>query len=418
MTKHTLNSEAATNRMTTEDFERSSNPKTADLSALKINRPREKRRKSRKWLKVIPWILIPALIVTGYFILKEKLTQGTRVDTTTVRLVEGSSAKALLSASGYVVAQRYSSVASKATGRVVELRVGEGDKVIKGELIARVESDDVQASLDLSRANLAYAIADSIESAALYSRNLKLFQAGTNVTDELMDTYTARQMRSNATVLARRASLRSAEINLDNTNIRAPFDGTVIRKIAEIGDIVAPFASSASSAGAVVTLADMGSLEVEADVSESNIQKVKVNMPCEIVLDAYPDVRYEGYVKNIVPTARRASATIMNRIAFNELDSLIYPEMSARVYFMNPDKELLRIEEPSFIGVSKNAIVEKEDESYVFIVNGNAVEKRSIETGKTVGKTVEVLSGLEVDDEVVLTPPRSLEDGDKIKLPD
>ena len=298
---------------------------------------------------------------------------------------------------------------------MVYLAVGEGDKVIKGQLIARIESDDVEASLQLAEANLKYAIADSIDAATQYNRNLRLREAGT-ITEETLETYETMVLRAIATVEARRASLKTAQINIDNTNITAPFDGTVITKIAEIGDIVAPFASSASSAGAVVVLADMSSLEVEADVSESNIQKVKIDQPCEIVLDAYPDVRYTGRVQNIIPTANRASATIMTRISFDKLDSLLIPEMSARVYFMDPENKEITVEEPSFIGVSQNAVLTEDDHSYVFVVDGEYVKKHKIETGKSVGNTVEVLDGLEPGDEVVLTPPSTLHDGDKIKV--
>ena len=415
MQNKTSNSRIADHIMESKDSRENSNPKTADLSALKINRQQEERIKRRKWPKYIPWILIPAILVVGYFILLNKLKTGATVDTTKVRLVKGASAQATLSASGYVVAQRSSAIASKATGRVVYLAVGEGDEVKEGQLIARIESDDVRANLQMSQANLKYAVADSIDAASQYNRNLKLREAGT-ITEEVMETYETMLLKAIATVEARRASLRTAQIDVDNTNITAPFDGTVITKIAEIGDIVAPFASSASSAGAVVVLADMSSLEVEADVSESNIQKVKIDQPCEIVLDAYPDVRYTGKVQNIIPTANRASATIMTRIAFDKLDSLLIPEMSARVYFMDPENREITVDEPSYTGVSQNAVVKQDDNSYVFLVNGEYVEKRKIETGKTVGNTIEILSGLEAGDEVVLTPPSTLKDGDKIKV--
>ena len=411
--KHEI-SNSSTNRLKM-DSEEKHNPRTADLSALKIDRQREERIKTRKWTKAIPWILVIAVLVVGYFIALDRLKQGKSVDTTKVRLIKGASAQATLSASGYVVAQRQSNVASKATGRLVFLSVGEGDKVLEGDIIARVESDDVRASLALAEANLDIALADSVDAASNFRRNQQLYN--NNLIDEAeFESYQAMYAKANATVQARRASVRSAEISVDNTIIRAPFNGTVINKLAEIGDIVAPMASSASAAGAVVALADMASLEVEADVSEANIQKVSVAQPCEIVLDAYPEVRYTGYVKNIVPTANRASATIMSRIAFNRLDSLIYPEMSARVYFMNPDEKPVEVEEPSYLGLSLNAVMEDDRGSYVFYVEGNTARKKYIETGKTIGRTIEILGGLEDGDEVVLTPPSSLEDGDKIEL--
>jgi HlyD family secretion protein len=396
----------------------STNPKTADLTALRINRTREEKIKRRRWPKFIPWILLVGILVVAYFIAKDRLAQGISVNATAVRVIKGASAKATLSASGYVVAQRQSAVASKGTGRLVYLAVEEGDEVTEGQLIAQVESDDVRANLELAIANLDYAVADSADAALQLIRKQKLFETKAN-TEEELETYQARLNKAIATVRARRAQVRSAQISVENTNITAPFTGKVIAKTAEIGDIVAPMASSASSRGAVVVLADMGSLEVEADVSEANIQKVKENQPCEISLDAYPEVRYSGYVKNIVPTANRASATIMTRIAFNELDSLIYPEMSARIYFMSPDEQPLEVEEPSFIGVSKTAVLEEEDgQSYVFLIKGDFVERRDIKIGKTVNRTVEILEGLEDGDEVVLTPPSSLKDGDKIKISD
>ncbi|NIP42547.1 MAG: efflux RND transporter periplasmic adaptor subunit [candidate division Zixibacteria bacterium] len=417
MSRETTRSRIKDYRMDEKENNQTNNPETADLSALRINRLKEERIKRRRWPKFIPWILVVAAMVIGYFIVLDRIKQGKPVDTTTVRLVKGASAQATLSASGYVVAQRQSAVASKGTGRLEYMAVEEGDRVEKGEVIARIENDDVRASLDLARANLSYAIADSAEAAARHELNRKLYEAGSRTEEELL-TYKARMEMAAATVEARRAQVRSAEINLENTFVTAPFTGKVITKIAEIGDIVAPMASSASSRGAVVVLADMSSLEVEADVSESNIQKVNVGQPCEIVLDAYPEVRYRGSVKNIVPTADRASATIMTRIAFNQLDSLIYPEMSARIYFMSPDEEPLEVEEPSFVGVSQNAIMEEDGEQYVFLVKGDIVEKKAIKTGKTVGRTVEILEGLEEGDEVVLTPPSSLQEGDKIEVGD
>ncbi|HDS01828.1 MAG TPA: efflux RND transporter periplasmic adaptor subunit [candidate division Zixibacteria bacterium] len=417
MSRETTRSRIKEYRMDEKENNQTNNPETADLSALRINRLKEERIKRRRWPKFIPWILVVAAMVIGYFIVLDRIKQGKKVDTTNVRLVKGASAQATLSASGYVVAQRQSAVASKATGRLEYMAVEEGDLVEEGQIIARIENADVRAMLDLARANLKYARADSADAAAKYELNLKLFQAGSG-TEEELQTYKARLDMAAATVEARRAQLRNAEIDLENTFVTAPFTGKVITKMAEIGDIVAPMASSASSRGAVVVLADMSSLEVEADVSESNIQKVNVGQPCEIVLDAYPEVRYRGSVKNIVPTANRASATIMTRIAFNQLDSLIYPEMSARIYFMSPDEKPLEVEEPSFLGVSQNAVIEEDGEKYVYLVKGNVVEKKTVETGKTVGRTVEILAGLEEGDEVVLTPPSSLKDGDKIEVGD
>jgi len=160
MGKQVFDSRLKEKMMDSNENNDSTNPKTADLSALRINRTREEKIKRRRWPKFIPWILIVAVLVVAYFVVKDRLAQGISVNTTSVRVIKGVSAKATLSASGYVVAQRQSAVASKGTGRLVYLAVEEGDEVMEGQLIARIESEDVRAGLALAVANLDYAIAD------------------------------------------------------------------------------------------------------------------------------------------------------------------------------------------------------------------------------------------------------------------
>ena len=254
-----------------------------DLSSLRIDKSQRisDRPRSKVWRYLL--IVVLAIIVVGaYFWFKNDITPATKVKTATVRVIGGSEAEAALVATGYVVAQRKAEVASKATGRLEYLGFEEGDIVKSGEVIARIDNEDIKAALDLAKANLLYAEADSLNAGRQYRRQTTLFESGSIRETELESAETAYKL-SLASIAAAAASVKAAEVNLENTYIRAPFDGTVLTKNADVGEVVAPFASSASSKGSVVTLADMGSLEVEAAVSEANIQKVSTGQRCEIV---------------------------------------------------------------------------------------------------------------------------------------
>jgi RND family efflux transporter MFP subunit len=203
-------------------------------------------------------------------------------------------------------------------------------------------------------------------------------------------------------------------VALENTFIRAPFDGTILTKNADVGEIVAPFASSATSKGSVVTLADMGSLEVEADVSESNINKVSAGQQCEIVLDAYPDTRYPGQVKKIVPTADRARATVLTKVAFIQRDARVLPEMSARVNFFADTTA--RTSTATALAIPKDCLTTRESSTVVFRVNGDVVDQVTVRRGRELGSMVEILEGVSAGDRIVLTPPGKMSHGQKIEL--
>ena len=271
----------------------------ADLSSLRIDK--SKKTSDRPPSKLWTWlgiIVVAIVLVIGYFLLRERLTPAMSVRVVSATLVTGNDASANLVASGYVVAQRKAEVASKATGRLEFLGFEEGDLVQAGQVIARLDNKDFMATLDLTKATLQQAEVDSLDKGRKYRRAQSLLKSG-SITDAELESAEAAYRNASAMVEQAKANVRVAEVSLDNTYIRAPFDGTVLTKNADVGEIVAPFASSASSKGSVVTLADMSSLEVEADVSESNLDRVRVGRPCEIILDAYPTVRYPGSVKKI-----------------------------------------------------------------------------------------------------------------------
>src|SRR5437660_1506080 len=312
--------------------------KNADLAQLRIKRDpgpaaEASARRSRRWLAIglpVAAILVLAAVlgITG-----GALGSAVPVHLTPATMVSPMRAGAVLIASGYVVAQRKAAVASKGTGRLVYLGVAEGDRVRAGQVIARIEDSDIkaqlaqaQASLDLSRAELRDA------EHSLARERLLLDSAFSSQAS--YDAAEARYQRVRASIAIAQAAVQAADVALENTVIRAPFDGTVLSKNADVGEVVAPLAASAFSKSAVVTIADLRSLEVEADVAEANLEAIAPGQLCEIVLDAYPDVRYPGYVAKVVPTADRAKATVQVKVAFRSYDARVLPEMSAKVHFL------------------------------------------------------------------------------------
>jgi len=386
-----------------------------DLSALKINRDEDWKSYDRqRKIKRALWVGIPILGLIVVFGVLGGVSSTKEVSVGSVTILTQSQTQSVLSATGYVVAERKASVASKATGRLEYLAVAEGDTVSEGEVIGRIENADMEAALELAKANVEQSRADSVVAVLEFKRQEELLKSG-STTPQAYEAANARYMSASAGVSAALASLKAAEVNLENTFIRAPFDGTVLLKHADVGEVVAPFASSASSKGAVVDLADMNSLEVEADVSEANIQRVEIGQKTEIILDAYPSIHYEGYVKKIVPTADRSRATVQTKVAFKKIDRRVLPEMSARINFMSSDT----LQEPipeSGLAVPSAAIVMQNGKPTVFTIIDNKAKSIEIETGPKFGNVTRITRGLEVGQKVILSPPSDLKDGDKIKI--
>ena len=354
------------------------------------------------------------LALVAFVFIRTSLGSAESVELATVSFVSPSQSNEILTASGYIVAQQKAAVASKATGRIVFLGHHEGDNVRKGDIIARIESADVEAALAQAQAELALARADredaqrSLErSQAMLSREL--------ISQAEFDAAKARSDRVRATIQSKDAAVRAAEVQVENTRIRAPFDGTILTKNADVGEVVAPFAAGASSRVAVVTIADMSSLEVEADVSESNIERIAVEQPCEIALDAYPDKRYRGTVDKIVPTADRAKATVLTKIRFLERDSRVLPEMSAKVHFLAKGTPGSVSSKPRLV-VDSTAIVVRDGQKVAFAVRGDEASAVRVELGDPIGRFSEIRSGLSAGDRVVLKPSQNLQTGTKVKV--
>ncbi|WP_183347671.1 efflux RND transporter periplasmic adaptor subunit [Geomonas paludis] len=397
-----------------------------DLNRLTIDKQRytpaggaPRKRRTR----IIAALVLLALVLGIYTMATRRSIE---VEVATVSLVYPSQTISSLNASGYVVAQRKAAVASKATGRLEWLGVEEGSVVREGQLLARLENRDVAAqkgqaaaTLSVARDTLEQAKVERTDAARALSRAKELIGQGI-IAQADYDTAEARYQRAAAAVAAAQANiggaqsaLRGAEASLDYTLIRAPFDGVVLTKNADVGDIVSPLAAAANAKAAVVTMADMGSLQVEADVSESNLGKVKVGQPCEIVLDALPDVRFRGALYTIVPTADRSKGSVMVKVRFLDKDRRILPEMSAKVAFL--ERELRQGEATPRVGLPPAAVVHRDGKDYVFKVVKDRAVLTPVVLGGKLGDLVQVSSGVNAGERIVTKPLDQVRDGSHVK---
>lgn len=392
-----------------------------DLSRLRIDRgdiaPAQRRRRWGRWLGVLALLVAG---IAGYQAWRSRAALP--VEVAVVAQAYPSQANTQLNATGYVVAQRKAAVASKATGRLEWLGVREGSTVREGEVLARLENKDVtaalqqaQANISLAQANLQQGEAELRDAQRALDRSADLLQKNF-VSAAAHDSVVARAEKARAAITGYKASIavaqanaRSAQVALDQTLIRAPFDGVVLTKNANVGDMITPLSSASGAQGAVVTMADMGTLEVEADVSEASVGKVKIDQPAEIQLDALPGERFRGVITRTVPTVDRAKATVNVKVRFVDKDSRVLPEMSAKVAFLS--KETPEAERAPRTVIAPSAIIERDGRRVVYVVSDNKVVETPIATGATYGDVLEVKQGVKPGDKVVLKPSPRLRDG-------
>jgi RND family efflux transporter MFP subunit len=389
-----------------------------DLSSLRIDRSAPgagSPQRAGRTRRLLLWAMIAGAIGGAAFGLNQWLRPAVEVQLATASLTSPSQANAVLTASGYVVARRKAAVASKGTGRLVYLGVEEGDKVKKGQVIARLEDDDVIAARNQARENLRLAEADLYEAKKHMERMATLVRREMIAQSEY-DLAEARYKRVVAGIDAAKFALREAEVAVDNTRIIAPFDGTVLKKNADVGEIVAPLAGAASSKAAVVTIADMSSLEVDADVSEANITKVGSQQNCEITLDAYPQHRYPGYVSNIVPTADRAKATVLVKIKFKQYDQRVLPEMGAKITFLAPGSSADAANVKALLTIPAAAVASRDGRQVVYQVRDDRAVEVTINTGAKIGNLIEVTGGLKEGDKVISKADGQIKAGAKVAI--
>ncbi len=414
------------------------------LAQLSIERNAPVRRRRPLWKRAWVWLLAVLVVVAaGGFVAQRGRPPAVEIGT--VAAVYPSQSLAVLNATGRVVAARRASVSSKATGRLEWLGVQEGQRVAQGDVIARLENRDVAAQREQAAANVAAAKANLLQGQAELAdadaalKRSQELAAKNFIAASAVDTALARANKSSAAIESLRAqigvaqaNLRVATVGFEQTLIRAPFTGIVLTKSANVGDIVTPFSSAAGTTGAVVTVADMSTLEVEADVSETAIAKIKPDQPAEIQLDAFADLRLLGSVSRIVPTVDRSKATLLVKVRFDESDPRVLPDMSAKIAFLS--RPLTPEERKPVAALRPEAIVKRDGRDVVFVVPGASAEAKTgddkkdatsasvagskavmtaVSAGAKVGDLVRV-DNLPPGTRVVISPTERLADGSAV----
>lgn len=411
---------------------------SADLSRLRINRdeppPGVKKAVVRN---LIALLLVAALIALGWWYMQRGSVPVVQV--ATVGAPVGASAgrndgATSVTANGYVVARTKASVSAKAAGRLAYLGVSEGSFVQRGTIIARLDNAEYQAGIAQAEANVAAADATLIEATSDRDQSVReasrlrdvRTQNATLVSQQELDAAVSRaaqaESRVNAASARRRAAdagLKLAMANNDNTVIRAPFTGTVLRKDAEVGEVVAPSVGGGLTRGAVVTMADLATLEVEVDVNEAYIARVRKGLKARITLDAYPDTSFRGEVRQVVPTADRQRATVQVKVAINDHDARILPEMGAKVDFLEPaaPKSEATAQAPrQVVRVPQAAVQEDGGKSVVWIVRAEKLTRREVDVGPVSAGFREVRAGLTGGEQLLIGGVEKPVEGMRVKV--
>lgn len=420
----------------------------SDLASLRLD---EQEPRSRRGI----WITLALvlLVLVGVIGWRASATlRAVEVSTITPTIEQTGRASAgtpILTASGYIVARREAIVSSKIQGRLAELNVEEGSVVKEGDVLARLENPDFVASVERARAQQSQADAAVSSAEAQITRaeadlaemrrqlgvaeklsadkllpvdSLDAARSKVRISEAALGQSSADAQRAVATREQAAAELAVAQAQLQNTVIRAPFDGTVVRKMAEVGESVAPIppgVNISTASGAIVALADLATLEMEADVSEANVARLQEGQPAEVTVEAFPDRKYKAVLRQIIPTADRTKATVLTKVTLLDKDKDLKPEMSAKVTFLEPSTtdagDTPAVPAKATVLVPQTAVVTREGGQTVFeIVNGVA-RARAITTGGTRRDLLIVTDGLAGTETLVARPPDSLSDGTRVK---
>ncbi len=397
-----------------------------DLAALRIER--EPLREGRPWVK---WVLILLFLAGGgagawAWATRERPVE---VEVASVSERAAGAQASVLNASGYVTARRRATVSSKITGKVIEVNVEEGMSVREGQVLARLDDSTHKAALGLAQAQANAARGSLRENEVrLAEAKVTLGRRQRLVTEDLLpkadldqaqaevDSLQARILSLGESVKVAESQVALQQTDLDNTIIRAPFTGVAISKDAQPGEMVSPVSAGGGfTRTGICTVVDMRSLEIEVDVNESYINRVKPKQDVMATLDAYPEWQIPAHVITMVPTADRQKATVLVRIGFKELgDPRILPDMGVKVTFLREAADAAATVAQPVSLIPKSAVRTENNSTYVYLVRGDTVERRAVRVGGTDGDRLEVLAGLTSSDRVVVSPPPTLTAGVKI----
>ena len=414
-----------------------------DLARLRIDRNSAPRR---RW---VPWAALVVLALAGVAVYPSARSYVAERRAPEVEIAHasrlaasaggGSAELPVLVATGYVVARHSSDVGVKVGGRIARLEFEEGTRVRKGQVMAEIEHADVDAQLEASRravteaeAQLGQAIAARDEDVRNLERQRALAKDGITTdaaltgADSAAKVSAARVRSAEAAIASARAREKVTDEARENTSVRAPFDGVVIKKRAEVGETVSPFGvqgQASREGGAIATIANLGELEVQTEVSENSVAKLTPGMPAEVKLQAYQDQAYRGRLRQIFPSADRAKSIVEVRVSILDADAHVKPEMTASVTFQEPhapaakttkrtaaDAEPPPVAPQAVVLIPRRAVSEAGGQTAVWIVSGGTASRRQVALGPDRIDQVEVKSGVAPGDAVILNPPPGLAD--------
>jgi RND family efflux transporter MFP subunit len=398
-----------------------------DLSALRIDKDQRKERKTGKifGILLIAILVIAAVAGAAYF-----THNSAPVVEVAAAQKAGSGPTALLNASGYVTPRRRATVAAKITGRVTGVFFDEGVHVKQGQILTTLDDADVKRALDSAvadRNSTRAQITDfevQLKNAELLVHRAKELQAAGVQSQEILDNAltSADSLRAKIALTKEQVAASEARINeaqqaVDNTVIRAPFDGIIVSKDAQVGEMVSPISAGGGfTRTGIATIVDMNSNEIEVDVNEAYIARVVPAMPVTAVLDAYPDWQIPSKVRTVIPTADRQKATVKVRISFLKLDPRILPDMGVKVTFLGDEPKKLAGAIDPVASIPSAALRDENGSEIVFLVKDNKLERRAVKPGIVRGGDTEIFAGLAPGDVVVVKGPQDLRDGETIQL--
>jgi len=399
-----------------------------DLSGLRIDENFRNNKRGRRRLRTRLFVALAVLVVAAVVLALRGRTPV--VEITTARPAGESGSATLLNASGYVTPRRRATVAAKITARVLDVLVDEGMEVTEGQVLARLDASDAQRRLrgaqtarDATAALIANLEINLVNSERELKRQQELEKSGfAAVQDRETAQTTVESLRAQIQagreqVKAAQAQIGVAEQDVDNCTVRAPFAGVVVSKDAQIGEMVSPISAGGGfTRTGIATIVDMASLEIEVDVNESYIARVKPSQKVEAVLDAYPDWRIPSKVRTVIPTADRQKATVKVRISFDKLDPRILPDMGVKVAFLADEpRDGAQASAPRAL-VPLSAVRDAGGKKFVLLVREGRLERRAVAVGEARGTDVEIMAGVREGDAVVVRGPEGLRDGQSVKI--
>jgi len=395
----------------------------ATLDELRINRPSSGKRSRAPIIIAVVIIVVVAVVL----IVPQVAAHGKLVRVAKAQSVAGQARGAILNASGYVTARRQATVSSKVTGKVSEIFIEEGMHVKNGQLLARLDDAYATKSLRLAEAQAAQA-ASALEETRVRiaqaqldydrARQLTTNQIGSKADLDRakaeLDAQRAHLAALNDTLAVAQRNTAISRQGVDDTAIRAPFDGVVVSKDAQPGEMISPVSAGGGfTRTGICTVVDMDSLEIEVDVAEAYINRVRPTQPVEATLDAYPDWKIPAHVITPVPTAERQKATVKVRIAFDAKDARILPEMGVKVAFIDNQPAQAA---STAVEVPKSALRRVEDQDVIFIIEGGRVERRAVKVASMENDRARIAAGVREGEQVVIEGPADLADGDKVRV--